>query len=95
MMASGESPDAFFFTHRGLREPVAEAPDHQPAPGALDHAYWADPAPQSMHIDEVEALWAPIAADDDWAPLMAKVGALRRMGEALGPAPQPSGHASA
>ena len=48
-----------------------------------------------MHIDEVEALWAPIAADDDWAPLTAKVTALRRMGEALGQAPQPAGHASA
>ncbi|MBC7493157.1 MAG: YdiU family protein [Novosphingobium sp.] len=95
MLASGESPDAFFFAHRGMREPVVDAPDHQPAPGTLDHAYWVDAAPQSMHIDEVEALWEPIAADDDWAPLMAKVAALRRMGDALGPAPQSAGHAPA
>jgi uncharacterized protein YdiU (UPF0061 family) len=93
MLVSGKSPDAFFFAHRGLRESVADAPDHRPMPGALDHAYWADPAPQSMHIDEVEALWAPIAEHDDWAPLIAKIDALRRMGEAMGPAPQPAGHA--
>ena len=92
MLASGESPDAFFLAHRGLRNPIAEALDHEPAPGALDHAYWADPAPQSLLIDEVEALWAPIAADDDWGPLMAKVTALRQMGEALGAAPVPAGH---
>ena len=95
MLASGESPDAFFFAHRGLREAIADAPHHQPAPGALDHGYWADPAPQSMHIDEVEALWAPIAADDDWGPLMVKVAALRRMGEALGDAPVAAGHTPA
>jgi hypothetical protein len=35
-----------------------------------------------MLIDEVEALWAPIAEHDDWAPLNAKIAAIRRMGEA-------------
>jgi hypothetical protein len=29
-----------------------------------------------MLIDEVEALWAPIAATDDWAPLYAKLDAI-------------------
>ena len=37
-----------------------------------------------MHIDEVEAIWAAIAERDDWAPLHAKVAAVRAMGEALG-----------
>ena len=36
-----------------------------------------------MHIDEVEAIWAAIAERDDWAPLEAKVAAVRRMGEAM------------
>ncbi len=36
-----------------------------------------------MLIDEVEAIWASIAQSDDWAPLEAKVAAIRRMGEAL------------
>ena len=32
--------------------------------------------PEEMLIDEVEALWAAIAADDDWAPLAAKLDRL-------------------
>jgi hypothetical protein len=59
--------------HRGL----------QAAAGALDHAYWSDEAPCSMHIDEVEAIWSAIDEKDDWAPLHAKVAAVRRMGEAM------------
>jgi len=51
--------------------------------GARDHAYWSDPEPCSMHIEEVEAIWAAIAEADDWSPLHAKIAAIRRMGEAL------------
>ena len=36
----------------------------------------------TAHIEEVEAIWARIAEDDDWAPLTAKVAAIRAMGEA-------------
>jgi uncharacterized protein YdiU (UPF0061 family) len=54
---------------------------------ASDHPYWSDPDPCSMHIEEVEALWSAIDRDDDWAPLHAKVAAIRRMGAAHGPAP--------
>jgi uncharacterized protein YdiU (UPF0061 family) len=57
--------------------------DYAPAPGALDHEYWSDPAPCSMHIDEVESIWSAIAERDDWAPLEAKVAAVRRTGEAI------------
>jgi uncharacterized protein YdiU (UPF0061 family) len=49
----------------------------------LDHAYWSDPEPCSMHIGEVEAIWAAIAAEDDWSAFHAKVAAIRRMGEAM------------
>ena len=55
----------------------------RPKPGVLDHPYWSDPEPCSMHIDEVEAIWARIAEDDDWRPFEAKVAAIRRMGEAM------------
>ena len=50
-------------------------------------------APQTMVIEEVEALWSAIDERDDWTPLMDKVAALRRMGEAHGTAPTPAGHA--
>jgi hypothetical protein len=36
-----------------------------------------------MHIEEVEAIWAAIAAEDDWAPLHAKLDAIRQMAAAL------------
>ncbi|MEN9785183.1 MAG: hypothetical protein RLZZ299_447 [Pseudomonadota bacterium] len=39
-----------------------------------------------LHIDTVEALWAPIAAHDDWAPLHAHVAGIRALGARLGPA---------
>lgn len=50
----------------------------------LSHPYFTDPAPCTLLIDEVEALWKPIAEADDWQPLHAKVDAIRRMGKALG-----------
>ncbi len=82
--------DRFFFDWRGGRvrggdgfeELGALLAGREPVPGALDHPYWSDPQPCSMHIDEVEALWAAIDERDDWAPLHAKLAAVRRMGEA-------------
>lgn len=57
---------------------------YEAAPGALDHPYWADEGPQSMHIEEVEAIWTRIDEADDWSALHDKVAAVRRMGEAMG-----------
>jgi uncharacterized protein YdiU (UPF0061 family) len=51
--------------------------------GALDHPYWSDEEPCSMHIGEVEAIWAAVDKADDWSPLHAKVARVRRMGEAM------------
>ncbi|CAA9518352.1 MAG: Selenoprotein O and cysteine-containing homologs [uncultured Sphingomonadaceae bacterium] len=100
LLESGAEIDRFFFDWRGgaprrdagayahpcfakLRDALV---GRAAAPGALDHAYWADDAPCSMHIEEVEALWAAIDERDDWGPLHAKVAGMRRMGEALGAA---------
>ena len=99
-MAGGEMPiDRFFHDWRGgesregadysgepwaaFREAIAEFE----ASGDDKHPYWQDAAPCSMHIDEVEQIWSAIAERDDWGPLHAKVAAVRRMGEALGPPP--------
>jgi uncharacterized protein YdiU (UPF0061 family) len=93
----GVTIDRFFFDWRGGRlrggasygDDFAEfrslVADYQPA-GGIDHPYWSDADPCSMHIEEVEAIWSAIDANDDWAPLEAKVAAIRRMGEALKPA---------
>ncbi len=96
MRESRAQPDAFFFAHRGGRGRAEGAlgealAGYTPVPS--EHPYWSDAAPQSMLIEEVEAIWAAIAEHDDWTPLHAKVASLRRMGEAHGPAPTPAGHA--
>ncbi len=92
------SPDRFWFDWRGGQRRAGSPADAvyegeafaafrtaiAGRAGALpDHAYWGDAAPCTMLIDEVEALWAPIAASDDWAPLYAKIAAVRRLGEAM------------
>ena len=64
-------------------------------PVADNHPYWNDAAPQSMLIEEVEAIWSAIDERDDWQVLADKVAALRRMGDAHGPAPLPAGHLDA
>ncbi|MFC3226900.1 protein adenylyltransferase SelO [Marinibaculum pumilum] len=40
-----------------------------------------------LTIDEVEALWAPIAESDDWQPFEVKIAAIRALGTALGNTP--------
>ena len=87
-------PDTFFFAHRGggnAQGALAEALEGYAAIPCED-AYWSGQAPQSMLIDEVEAIWAAIAERDDWQPLHDKVAAVRLMGDALGEPPAPAGH---
>lgn len=50
---------------------------------SLDHVYWSEEAPCSMHIDEVEAIWDAIADKDNWQPLTQKILEIRNMGAAL------------
>ncbi|MEM1350229.1 MAG: hypothetical protein AAGI01_16840, partial [Myxococcota bacterium] len=58
---------------------------YEPAsPQALDHPYFARESPCDMLIDEVEAIWASIAEEDDWSAFEAKIEAVREMGSALG-----------
>jgi serine/tyrosine/threonine adenylyltransferase len=52
------------------------APTH---PGRLADPYFAGEAPCSLLIDEIEAIWKPIAEDDDWRLFEAKIASIRRM----------------
>ncbi|MEW6273138.1 MAG: protein adenylyltransferase SelO [Thermodesulfobacteriota bacterium] len=54
------------------------------APERLALPYFQRPAPCSLLIDEIEALWAAIAERDDWSPFEAKVADIRHLGEATG-----------
>ena len=96
MRAEGTGPDAFFFRHRGGRAAAgalgAALADYRPLESAADDPYWSGETPVSMLIDEVESIWDAIAGDDDWAPLAAKIAAIREMGDALGELPVPAGH---
>ncbi|MFT4027903.1 MAG: YdiU family protein [Novosphingobium sp.] len=93
MRESGMSPDAFFHRHRGGRGASGALGDllapYRPAADA--HPLWDEAAPPSLVIEEVERIWAAIDRDDDWAPLAGQVAAIRRLGDALGPAPIPAG----
>jgi uncharacterized protein YdiU (UPF0061 family) len=85
--------DRFFFEWRGGRRPEGAAYAGEPfqrLAALLEgrtrqpiHDYWRGEAPCSLHIEEVEAIWAPIAEADDWTAFKAKVAAIRRMGEAM------------
>ena len=82
--------DRFFFDWRGGRRRDGASPDlalvallaPYESTTPPDHPYWSDPAPCSMHIEEVEAIWSAIDTAEDWNPLHAKIAAIRRMGEA-------------
>jgi uncharacterized protein YdiU (UPF0061 family) len=87
----GSSPADAAYGEEPFAEFVRRIAEYEPAPGALDHDYWSDPEPQSMHIEEVEAIWSRIDEADDWSALQAKVAAVRRMGEAhRTPVPAPA-----
>lgn len=75
----GTLPESYGDPFADLRALLAPYQPRKPR----DHAYWSDLAPCAMLIDEVEAIWAAIARNDDWSLLEAKVAAIRRMGEAL------------
>ena len=48
----------------------------------LHHAYFQQPTPCSMLVDEVEAIWAPIAQSDDWSAFEAKLAQIAIMRQA-------------
>ncbi len=63
----------------GLAQVVA---DYAPAIDLAD-PFWREAVPCSMHIEEVEEIWAGIAERDDWSRLHEKLNAIRQMGTAL------------
>jgi len=49
-----------------------------------DNAYFTRPSPRTMLIDDMEALWAPIAERDDWRPLQEALAEIDMMRRAYG-----------
>jgi uncharacterized protein YdiU (UPF0061 family) len=50
----------------------------------LSHPYFRRSGPRTMLIDEVEAVWAPIAEADDWTAFAKAMGEIEEMGRAYG-----------
>ena len=92
MRESGEAPDLFFHRHRFGSLADGALPDALSGYQRMGEPPTDDESPPSLVIDEVERIWAAIAESDDWQPLMNTVAAIRRLGDRLGPAPEPAGH---
>lgn len=71
--------DAFAEIRAGLD---ARAPDRAER---LNLPYFQAPSPESLVIDEIEAIWALIAEADDWSGLETKLAGLERQRCALAP----------
>lgn len=77
------SPSAAFYAAENFEPVFVALAAHRPVPGIrLDHAYFSRETPCTMLIEEVEALWAPIADGDDWSALHAKLAGIASMREA-------------
>jgi uncharacterized protein YdiU (UPF0061 family) len=70
--------DAFRVVADGL-EPYLAADDVN-----LDHSYFARSTPRTMLIEDVEAIWAPIAEKDDWSLFETTLAEIAQMRAAYG-----------
>lgn len=79
------SPASAFYARKDFAPARAAFAAHEPAsPYALEHSYFKSPAPCTLLIDEVEALWAPIAEADDWSAFHAKLAHIDALAQATG-----------
>ncbi|PPD45806.1 MAG: selenoprotein O [Methylocystis sp.] len=80
-----KSPAAAFYDKPEFEPARTALAEHESAAEArLDHPYFQRRTPCTMLIDEVEAIWAPIAEKDDWSALEAKIAEIAEMREAYG-----------
>jgi uncharacterized protein YdiU (UPF0061 family) len=77
----GRSPAAVLYQAPSFAPLQAAFAGYEPTEGAA-HPYFAG-TPCSMLIEEVEAIWAPIAERDDWSAFHAKLAAISEMSAAL------------
>ena len=79
------SPSAAFYASEAFR-PIADALEgYQPADDLrLDHSYFTRRTPRTMLIEEMEAIWAPIAESDDWRLFESTLSEIAEMRDAYG-----------
>jgi uncharacterized protein YdiU (UPF0061 family) len=82
---AADSPQAALY-QRDDFIPVRDGLETRTAPGsgeAFGAPYFQRPRPCSMLIDELEAIWTPIAERDDWSPFDQKLADIAEMRDAL------------
>ncbi len=93
---AARSPSSTFYESPEFAEFRSALHEFSPDPTlSLDHPYFARSRPCTMLIDEVEALWAPIAEHDDWSAFSAKRADIAEMAAAYGTTPRSRPHAPA
>jgi uncharacterized protein YdiU (UPF0061 family) len=85
---AARSPSAGHYASEAFR-PIADALEaYQPAADVnLDHPYFTRDTPRTMLIDDMEAIWAPIAETDDWTLFHATLTEIAQMRQAYGVTP--------
>ena len=85
---AARSPSAGFYASAAFR-PVADALEqYGPADDLnLHHAYFARDKPCTMLIEDMEAIWAPIAEADDWSLFQTTLSEIAEMRDAYGITP--------
>ena len=85
---AARSPSAGHYASEAFRAVANAMESYAPTPDAnLDHPYFARATPRTMLIDEVEAIWAPIASEDNWSLLQQTLAEIAQMRQAYGIAP--------
>lgn len=81
------SPEAKLYVGQAYENFLTCIRDWPAAPGVSDKLkdpYFRRPKPCSLLIDEIEAIWAPIAERDDWSLFETKIEDIRLMGRVYG-----------
>jgi uncharacterized protein YdiU (UPF0061 family) len=79
------SPAAAHYASPAFQPVEAAMSGHRAtAEARLDHPYFGGARPCTMLIDEVEAIWARIATDDDWSAFRDKLAEIGSMRDAYG-----------
>jgi uncharacterized protein YdiU (UPF0061 family) len=77
---AARSPSAEFYPRESFRPLADRLESFSASPNVnLDHPYFARQTPRTMLIEEMEALWAPIAESDDWSAFTAALAEIEDM----------------
>ncbi|WP_332701977.1 protein adenylyltransferase SelO [Devosia sp.] len=82
---AARSPSAGLYATEAFRPIAAGLEQYGPADDLnLGHAYFARNTPRTMLIEEMEAIWAPIAERDDWQLFATTLSEIAEMRDAYG-----------